>query len=79
MAGVEGKLKTELLMLQGKIKSIKQEFGMELFGQFAALEDRENWLPKDRAVRAIYDNCRQDIESIELKRRQKQQELAEMG
>mmetsp|Transcript_32936 Transcript_32936/g.72245 ORF Transcript_32936/g.72245 Transcript_32936/m.72245 type:complete len:251 (+) Transcript_32936:315-1067(+) len=78
-AGVEGKLKAELLMLQGKIKTIKQEFGMELFGEFAALEDRENWLPNDRAVRAIYDNCRQDIESIELKRKQKQQELAEMG
>lgn len=79
MAGVEGKLKTELHVLQTKIKSIKQEFGMELFGQFVTLEDRENWLPTDRAVRTIYDNCRQDIESIELKRRQKQQELAEMG
>ena len=78
-AGVEGKLKAELKLLQNKVTAIKQEMGIELFGQFATLEDRENWLPKDRVVRGIYDSCRQDIEAIELKRRQKQQELAERG
>jgi len=78
-AGVEGKLKAELLVLQNKVTATKQEMGVELFGQFAILEDRENWLPKDRVVRNIYDSCRQDIEAIELKRRQKQQELAERG
>ena len=78
-AGVEGKLKAELLVLQNKVTATKQEMGIELFGQFAMLEDRENWLPKDRVVRSIYDSCRQDIEAIELKRRQKQQELAERG
>eukprot|EP00563_Minutocellus_polymorphus_P008266 CAMPEP_0181021056 /NCGR_PEP_ID=MMETSP1070-20121207/779_1 /TAXON_ID=265543 /ORGANISM="Minutocellus polymorphus, Strain NH13" /LENGTH=220 /DNA_ID=CAMNT_0023097909 /DNA_START=89 /DNA_END=751 /DNA_ORIENTATION=+ len=78
-AGVEGKLKTELLLMQNKQTAIKQEMGLELFGQFATLEDRDNWLPKDRVVRSIYDSCRQDIEAIELKRRQKQQELAERG
>ena len=78
-AGVEGKLKAELKLLQNKVTAIKQEMGIELFGQFATLEDRENWLPKDRVVRGIYDSCRQDIEAIELKRRQKQQELTERG
>ena len=71
--------KAELLVLQNKVTATKQEMGIELFGQFAMLEDRENWLPKDRVVRSIYDSCRQDIEAIELKRRQKQQELAERG
>ena len=78
-AGVEGKLKAELRLVQNKITATKQEMGIELFGQFALLEDRENWLPKDRVVRGIYDSCRQDMEAIELKRRQKQQELAERG
>lgn len=77
MAGTEGKLKTELVVLQRKIKAIKQDFGLEIFEEFSILEDRENWLPKDRAVRGIYDSCRQDIEAIELKRKQKQQELVE--
>lgn len=76
-AGSEGKLKTELALLERKARAIKEDFGMEMYGKMMELEEAENWLPKDRDVRSIYDRCRQDIEAIELKREQKKLELAD--
>jgi hypothetical protein len=68
MHGSETKLKTELAMLERKINSIKQMFGVNLFETFVEAEDTKGFLPSDRQVRSIYDLTRGDIQKLEVKK-----------
>jgi hypothetical protein len=79
MAGSEAKLKTELSMLEIRIKSFKQQFGLDLYLTLEALEDSRGWLPTDREIRSLYDSCRKDMEHIKLKKTTKQQQLHALG
>ena len=78
-ASNHAKLKTELAMVDTQIKDFKQLFGLELFQLFVDLEDVEGWLPTVRDIRSIYDQARRDIEKIQARRKQKEEELAKVG
>ncbi|KAL7580753.1 hypothetical protein ACA910_001036 [Epithemia clementina (nom. ined.)] len=79
LAGGEAKLKAEEMVLDNSLKSHKQSFGLKLYPVLEALEDNEHWLPTDREVRTIYDNCRRDIEAIRKKAKVKVDELETLG
>jgi hypothetical protein len=79
MHGSETKLKTELAILERKINSIKQMFGLSLFDTFVEAEDTKGFLPTDRQVRSIYDNTRADIVLLEAKKDNKMRELEALG
>ena len=68
MHGSETKLKTELAILDRKINSIKQTFGLNLFDVFVEAEDTKGFLPTDRQVRRIYDLARGDIQKLEAEK-----------
>lgn len=73
------KLKTELAMVDAQIKDHKQIFGLEIFQIFVDMEDMEGWLPTVRDIRSIYDQARRDIEKIQARRKQKEEELTKVG
>jgi hypothetical protein len=79
MHGSETKLKTELAILDRKINSIKQTFGLNLFDVFVEAEDTKGFLPTDRQVRSIYDVTRGDIQTLEVKKDNKMRELEALG
>mmetsp|Transcript_45321 Transcript_45321/g.54977 ORF Transcript_45321/g.54977 Transcript_45321/m.54977 type:complete len:209 (+) Transcript_45321:101-727(+) len=79
MAGSEAKLQTELAVCDTKLKYVKQQFGLELYGIFEEMEDKEGWLPTDRSMRGIYDRARADCEKFNVKKRNKQKELEALG
>ena len=79
LAGGEAKLKAEDMVLDNTLKSHKQVFGTKLYPVLEDLEDRESWLPTDREVRTIYDNCRRDIENSRKKAKAKYDELETLG
>lgn len=75
LGGNEAKLATELAMYNSQILHFKQEFGLNLYKTLEELEDSKQWLPTDREIRSIYDNCRRDVEKIEKKKLAKQSEI----
>eukprot|EP00980_Cylindrotheca_fusiformis_P010129 scaffold2253_cov119-Cylindrotheca_fusiformis.AAC.4 len=75
----EAKIKAEISMLDSRIKGHKQDFGLALFGVLVDAEDNRGYLPTDRQVRSIYDQTRQDIQKIELKKKKKTEELKALG
>jgi hypothetical protein len=77
--GGEAKIKTELAVVERKIKGHKQDFGIELFGRLVEKEDKEGWLPTDRQVRNMYDTCRGDIQRLESKKKAKADEIIALG
>jgi hypothetical protein len=79
MHGSETKLKTELAIIDRKINSIKQTFGLSLFATFVEAEDTKGFLPTDRQVRSIYDLTRGDIQKLEVKKDNKMRELEALG
>ena len=79
LAGGEAKLKAEEMVLDNALKGHKQAFGVKLYPVLENLEDRESWLPTDREVRTIYDNCRRDIEGTRKKAKAKVDELETLG
>lgn len=79
LAGQETKLKAEMVMLERELKSYKQKFGRALYGTLEELEDKEGWLPTDREVRSIYDDCRKDIEAAKKNAKGKLDELETLG
>ena len=78
LGGNEAKLSTEMALLKSEMKHYKQEFGVTLYKTLEELEDDKQWLPTDREIRSIYDNCRRDIEKIKKRQLAKQQELESM-
>jgi hypothetical protein len=74
-AGAEAKLKAELALLERDMNQHKHTFGVTLYQQFALLEDTKQWLPTDREIRAFYDGCRRDIDSIKNRIAEKEQEI----
>jgi hypothetical protein len=78
-AGIDAKLRTELTMLDTRIRGIKQEFGVEFYDVLVQLEDGEGWLPTVRDIRTMYDQVRRDLEKIEFKKADKKKELKELG
>jgi hypothetical protein len=79
LAGNEAKLATEMTLLKGEITYHKQQFGISLYQTLAELEDTKQWLPTDREIRSIYDNCRKDIEAMKLRRVVKEDDLKTLG
>lgn len=75
LAGNEAKLNTEMSLLNAEIKRHKQQFGINLYKRLEELEDTSQWLPTDREIRCIYDNCRRDIEKIKKRKAEKEKEL----
>jgi hypothetical protein len=79
MHSIETKIKAEISMTDSLIKGHKQDFGLNLFGILVEAEDKKGYLPTDRQVRTIYDQTRQDIQKIMLKKKTKTEELAALG
>eukprot|EP00521_Asterionellopsis_glacialis_P009594 CAMPEP_0195284656 /NCGR_PEP_ID=MMETSP0707-20130614/2783_1 /TAXON_ID=33640 /ORGANISM="Asterionellopsis glacialis, Strain CCMP134" /LENGTH=408 /DNA_ID=CAMNT_0040344035 /DNA_START=70 /DNA_END=1296 /DNA_ORIENTATION=+ len=79
MAGNEAKLHTELAVCNTKMTHIQQEFGVDMYQQFEHLEDSEGWLPTNREIRSLYDTTRQDIDTIQRSKLEKQRELEALG
>jgi len=75
LGGNEAKLSTELALYNGQVQHFKQEFGVSLYNTLEELEDSKQWLPTDREIRSIYDNCRRDVEKIQQRKVAKQAEL----
>ena len=73
------KLKTELAMVDAQIKEFQQQFGLEMYQILVDLEDMEGWLPTVRDIRSIYDQARRDVEKIQAKRKEKENELEKLG
>jgi len=78
MMGSEVKTKTDVAVKERQILTIKQEFGLELYDTLVGLED-QGWLPPDRNVRSIYDQCRRDLDDILKKKDQKKDHLRDLG
>lgn len=79
MHGNETKIKTELAMVDRRIKAIKQQFGLDLFQALVDAEDKRGYLPSDRQVRSIYDQARGDVHKLELKKQSKREQLEALG
>ena len=79
MHSAEAKIKAELAIVDRQIRGHKQNFGIELFTTLAEAEDTRGYLPTDRQVRSIYDQTRQDIQSMEAKKKLKEEELISLG
>ena len=75
LAGSEAKNSTEMALIEGEIVHHKQQFGVDVFGLFVDLEDTKGWLPTNRDIRTIYDNCRQDVEKLKKQKVDKEKEL----
>ena len=75
LAGGETKIKAEIVIVDTQIKNHKQKFGLGLFEAMVEAEDKRNYLPSDRTVRTIYDQCRQDISGMLQNKETKQKEL----
>lgn len=78
-AGTEAKLKAEMAYLDRQILSVKHKFGSELYPKLADLEDNQGWLSSDRDIRAVYDQARRDIEQIQKKKEEKEEEIRALG
>lgn len=68
-----------MAIVDNKIKSHKQSFGLVLFLDFVKAEDERGWLPSDRQVRSIYDTCRGDIQRMESTKKQKAEDIRKLG
>lgn len=79
MHSEETKLKAELALVDRRIKGHKQSFGLDLFQTLSDAEDARGYLPSDRQVRNIYDACRAEIQKMEANKKQKMDELKELG
>jgi len=77
--GGESKIRTEMSLIESQLKRRKQEFGMEVYDIFVSFEDTQNWLPRDRDVRYLYDQTRRDITKLEDEKDQKASDLAVLG
>jgi hypothetical protein len=75
----ETKIKAEVSMLDSRIKGHKQDFGISLYTVMSDAEDNRAYLPSDRQVRSIYDQARQDIQTIQLKKHKKGEEMKALG
>jgi hypothetical protein len=75
----ETKIKAEVSMLDTRIKGHKQDFGLRLYAVMSEAEDTRAYLPSDRQVRSIYDQARQDIQKLELKKQNKSEEMKALG
>jgi len=71
----EATSKTELAMIERQILGFKEEFGSEMYPVFESMEDNEGWLPTDRKVRALYDQCREDIADMVKAKAEKQEQI----
>ena len=78
MAGNEAINSTELSLIHAEIKHHKEQFGAELYQSLEKLEDTQQFLPADREIRSIYDNCRRDIEKARERKVAKEQEIKEL-
>lgn len=75
----ETKIKAELAVVDRQIRNHKQTFGLSIFVALAEAEDTKGYLPTDRQVRSLYDACRGDIQRMESNKKQKMEELKELG
>lgn len=71
----EAKLHTERKLIETQINAQKQKFGTTLYQILEQKEDQQGWLPTDREIRSIYDQCRKDVEKIRKNIQAKQQEI----
>mmetsp|Transcript_31346 Transcript_31346/g.57842 ORF Transcript_31346/g.57842 Transcript_31346/m.57842 type:complete len:142 (-) Transcript_31346:180-605(-) len=78
MMGSEARTKTDMAVKERLILAAKQEFGLELFDVLVGLDD-QGWLPPDRDVRSIYDQCKRDIDNFLKKKDEKQERLRHLG
>lgn len=74
----EAACRTELAMIERQILGFKEEFGVELYPIFHAMEDNEGWLPTDRKVRSLYDSAREDISEMEKSKDTKKEQIKEL-
>eukprot|EP00986_Skeletonema_menzelii_P001159 scaffold307_cov146-Skeletonema_menzelii.AAC.13 len=74
----EATSKTELAMIERQILGFKEEFGLEMYPVFESMEDNEGWLPTDRKVRALYDQCREDIADMVKAKADKQEQIKQL-
>jgi len=74
----EATSKTELAMIERQILGFKEEFGLELYPVFESMEDNEGWLPTDRKVRALYDQCREDIAHMVKVKEEKKEQIKQL-
>jgi hypothetical protein len=78
LAGNEAKLSTELSMINQEMRIHKHQFGIDLYKILEELEDTKQWLPTDRQIRTIYDNCRMDIDRILKRKAEKEKQIKEL-
>ena len=78
MAGAEAANSTEMSLINSEITHHKQQFGINLYKRLEELEDTQQFLPQDREIRSIYDNCRRDIEKARERRVAKEEEIKEL-
>lgn len=74
----EASSKTELAMIERQILGFKEEFGLEMYPVFESMEDNEGWLPTDRKVRALYDQCREDIADMVKAKEEKKEQIKQL-
>ncbi|KAL7538861.1 hypothetical protein ACHAWF_006235 [Thalassiosira exigua] len=74
----EAGAKTELAMIERQILGFKEEFGVELYPVFEAMEDDEGWLPTDRKVRSLYDAAREDVAQMKQSKEEKKEEIKKL-
>jgi len=79
MAGNEAKLRSQMAIMNTKIKAKKEEFGLEVFPILAELEDKKGCIPTDRDMRSCYDRSRQEVLKIEKRKEAKFQTLRALG
>jgi len=75
MHSVETKIKAELAIVDQKIKSHKQTFGLTLYEALRDAEETRGFLPTDTTIRSIYDSTGREIQVLKTTKNQKEEEL----
>jgi hypothetical protein len=72
----ETQTKTKIALLEQEMTLHKKKFGVAVYDLMVSLEDTQQWLPRDRDVRFLYDQARRDITHLYQERNEKEAELA---
>jgi len=74
----ETKTRTELALIDNKMKSHKQTFGVQLYEAYSEAEDTRGLLPGDRDIRSLYDTARNEVKKCEDNKKIKEEEIVEL-
>ena len=81
MRSGETKIKAQLVIVNRKMESHKQTFGLNLFEALSEAEDNEELLTadSDSIMRSIYDQTRGEAQILKTKKNQKEEDLSSLG